>query len=310
MSSKRHPPQKNSLMKGKSDLLISCIIPMHDATSDKISQLRKRLSPRISELCIVINDSTHQATRQQILNDSVIILEVPFQVGKQQAFLIALEYVLNKSQCDVVVQTDSRLKQPPEEIEKLLDRLCETDSEMVIADRYTNQFMESQRHRIGITNMISSILSAITPYKIVDASCGTRVYSIKAAAVFRKMHGFGYGLEVEQILMCALHGFAIESIPVTSNTQYSSTNAGKIEDVLYVLISYCSRLGPTKAISNELCRILLMVKRRETFEVDLSVFKGKGIIRWLYKENKGSGIVGGYTSQIPIDSYSLYNVES
>lgn len=308
MSSKKHPHQKNSQMKGKSDLHISCIVPMHDATSDKIGKLRKRLSPRISELCIVINDSTYQVTRQQISNDSLSVLEVPHQVGKQQAFLIALEYILDKSQIDVVVQTDSRLKQPPEEIENLLDRLCETDSEMVIADRYSNQFMESQLHRNGITNMISSILSAITPYKIVDASCGTRVFSTKAAAVFRQMHGFGYGLEVEQILMCAVHGFEIKSIPVASNTQHNSTNAGKIEDVLYVLISYCSRLSPALAIRNELCRILLMVKRRETFEVDLSVFKGKGRIRWVYIEDKDSGIVGGYTSQIPIDSYSLYNV--
>ena len=51
---------------------------------------------------------------------------------------------------------------------------------------------------------------------------------------------FGYGLEVEEILIASIHRLSVREWPTHSNQQADATNAEKLEDNISVLLSYAN----------------------------------------------------------------------
>jgi len=289
------------------DTKVACIVPLHNTSVDTIEYFIRKLPSRIAEVYLSINDKEllgHYKPECNLRN-GISVLEIPFQVGKAEAYRWAMEQMLFTTRCNIIAQTDGRLKQPPEELDNLIDALIERNHSMVIADRYTYQDLEGQEHRIAISNMLASIIDTITPYSCLDVACGTRVYKKSMAKEFLNLRGFGYGLEVEQILICTKHKALVSSVPVSSNRQHGVTNAEKIEDVLFALISYCCELGVPEDIKHLLCHMLVQVKKREDFEVDLQNFKRHGCVLWKYFCNNTADGKGVYSTQTPEDGYAL-----
>lgn len=292
----------------KNDIQVACIVPLHSTDVDTISAFLKRLPERITEVYLSINDKEllGKCNFETNARKGVFVLEIPFQVGKLEAYRCVMEQILTTTKCNLVAQADGRLKQPPEELDNLIDALLQKDYGMVVADRYANQDMSGQNHRIAIANMLQSIISAITPYSLNDIVCGTRVYKKDVAHLFLNLKGFGYGLEVEQMLICALHKVDVASVPVSSNRQHDITNSEKIEDVLYAIISYCGKLSVPKDIRQLLCYMLVQVKKRNDFEINLNILNKIGYVLWKYTASNKNNINGVYSTQTPDDGYSLY----
>ena len=287
---------------------VACIIPIFNIDKDTILSCLQKLPDRISEVYLVLNDESF-SIRSLLLNNikqELFILQLPFQVGKLEAFRYGIEQIINNTKCNILSQTDGRLKQPPEELIFLIDHLEMYNYAMVIADRYTNQNLIGQPHRIAIHRMLSAIIKTITPYKLIDVACGTRVYKLDLAKKFLNLRGFGYSMEIEQLLICAINNMEVCSVPVNSNRQYNSTNAEKIEDILYLLLSYCNDLQVSIKVRQCFSYMLLMIKKRRDFKIDLSIFNEIGSILWKYSGNDFNDIRGMYTAQIPGDSYNLY----
>jgi hypothetical protein len=299
---------KDNGLKSMLNSQVACIVPVHGDTIETIPLLIQKLPKRISEIYLIIND-IELFSRFKIsssIRDGVTVLEIPFQVGKLEAYKYALDYMLANTKCDILAQTDGRLKQPPEELETLINALIKNDYGMVIADRYSRQMMEDQQHRVGIITMFSSIISSMTSYNLSDYACGTRVYKKNIATMFLNLSGFGYALEAEQILICSMKNVSVTGITVSSNKQNDVTNSEKIEDVLYLLISYCQKMEIAYKIKHLLCYILVEVKKRNSFKVDLSIFNKNGYIIWRYANQEAFDPQGIYSTQDVKDGYALY----
>jgi hypothetical protein len=149
---------------------------------------------------------------------------------------------------------------------------------MIIGNRYAFSDLEKQTHRIAAINWVSSIIRCVTGYQIVDTLCGMRMYSRELSEQLLKIRSFGYGLELEQILIAGKIKFNIDNHPIHSNIQHNETNAEKMEDNLYALICYCYDLRYSNDIRHVLNYALAMTKRRMSYQIDLSTFGSKGVV--------------------------------
>jgi hypothetical protein len=233
------------------------------------------------------------------------ILTLPFQVGKTEAVRRGIEFIFKEFRsCGIFTQIDGDLKQPPEELEDIVHKLKNGISAMVIGNRYAFPGIREHIHRIAAVKMVSSIVKYVSGFQLVDTLCGMRGYSRELAENFLQMRSFGYGLEIEQILIASKLGLQVENSPVHSNIQDEGTNAEKIEDNLAALICYCGELACTANVRAALNNALAMVKRRVPFEVDLSVFGAEGIVKckYLYKSSYSRN---AYASGTCRDGYSF-----
>lgn len=286
---------------------IACIIPAYKVSVVEINKLLSILPKNFIPPLIAYNDSDSMLIKHLKYlerNGYLLLFQLPYQVGKAEVMRQSIKFLLSISDADIIVQTDAHLKQPPEKLTNIVECLLETNSHMIVANRYGNQFLEDQEHRRAVSTCLSKIIKKITGYNLVDTVCGTRAYTRELARSFSQLNSFGYGLEMEQILIAAKHGLRVGECIVNSNRQSDTTNSEKIEDNFYTLISYCGSLEISDDIRAILCHILANVKKRVTFSVDMSLFNIPGIIAFNYVGGTGEHIAA-YTSGLATDGYRL-----
>lgn len=157
---------------------------------------------------------------------------------------------------------------------------------------------------MSISNVFASILEYITGFVLSDIACGARVYVSSLAKEFTKLRGFGYALEVEQLLVASLLELSVIDYPIHSKLQACSTNAEKIEDNLFMLINYANELKISTISRATLCFMMTQVKRRKSFEIDMKAFNKNYLSRFNYI-GENMPFVDGYTNQIPMDVYEI-----
>jgi hypothetical protein len=263
----------------------------------EIAETLARL-PKTYELPLVVyndDDASLRAYLESLEMDGRLhVVYIPFQVGKAEAVRSGLQVLLETSTADVVVQLDGHLKQPPEEVAGLVQRLTNTGSNMIVANRYALQSMEDQAHRVAIAGLISTIIEQLTGYQLHDVVCGTRAYVRDLATHFLHFRSFGYGLEVEEILIASSLGASVDEWPIHSKRQEGATGAEKIEDNIHALISYGHEMRMPDPVRATLSFMLSQIKQRRSFEIDLTVFGNSGRIRFDHAGETGP-VGGGYS---------------
>ena len=101
--------------------------------------------------------------------DRVRVLELARNFGQHQAILAAFESVSG----DAVVTLDADLQNPPEEIPKLLAKICE-GHDVVGGVRQSRQDTFARRLASAVVNRVTT---AITRMRITDFGCMLRAYS-------------------------------------------------------------------------------------------------------------------------------------
>jgi len=290
------------------DIVTAPLVPAYHLSCLEITELLNRLPEGLGTPFVVYNDDDSRM-REHLESlergGQLRAVYVPLQVGKAEAVRQGLQMLLDMSAADVIVQVDGHLKQPPEEVPELVCHLVETGLQMVVTNRYGFQNLRGQTHRSTISGLLSDIVEQLTGYKLHDVVCGTRAYVRSLAQQFLHVRSFGYGLEVEEVLIAASEGLSVGECPTRSNLQASATNAEKIEDNLFALINYANETRMPDNTRAMLCFMLTRVKQRTSFDVDTAVFGTSGVVRFEYIGDGGS-IANGYASGTAADGYSLF----
>lgn len=279
------------------DTLVAPIVPAFRLSPNEVAEILSRLPKTYERPLFVYNDD--EAALRSCLEKlererRVRVLYIPFQVGKAEAVRRGLKMLLDMSRAEVIVQLDGHLKQPPEAVGALVRQLISMGSGMTVANRYAQQALEDQQHRIAITRVVSAIVQELTGYRLQDVVCGTRAYSRDLANRFLGLRAYGYGLEIEQILIASCSDANIAQWPVESNRQEGATSAEKIEDNLYALLARGSELRISDSARAVLSFMLAQIKERKTFRVDLTLFADCGEIQFDYRASADS-VADGYS---------------
>ena len=285
---------------------VAALLPAFRLSKDEINKVIAQI-PQDFELPLVVLNDDEEAITQYLYNlaqsQKIRFLRIPYQVGKTEAIRQGLKLLLQESSAKLIAQIDGRSKQPAWQLALLAEKISKDQVDMVIGDRYANQNMVGQDHRKAGTGLMGLMVKHLTGYDLPDAVCGTRVYVRELAIQFLNMRCFGYGAELEQILIAAIHSGKVSSYPLETNRQADLTNTEKIEDNVFTLLNYASEIGMSDTVRSTLSFILSQLKRRKTFDVDLSVFGGDKIVRLKYLGVQES-IVDAYTDQIARDAYT------
>jgi hypothetical protein len=246
-----------------------------------VSVLR-HLPPAFEPPLFVFNDA--DAALQSYLESlesegSIRALYIPFRLGKSEAMRCGLEKLMSISQATIIAQTDGHSKQPPSHLAELVSRLMTSDADIVIADRYDARSLDD--HRAAVVIFFSSIIRHLTGYSLADTVCGTRVYARWLANIFlRRSSMFGYGFELEQLLLAATSGAQAASCPIPSKTQDSHTSAEKVEDNIATLAVYANSLNMTRDLRAWFSFILMSIKERQTFVTSLAIVDRDSLIEF------------------------------
>jgi hypothetical protein len=289
------------------DTSMAVLIPAYHLSVVEIADILQRLPKDCESILVVYNDN------QPSVRSYVESLEkagrlhaayFPFQVGKTEAVRSGLRRLLDASTAKIIVQMDGHMKQPPEESAGIVAQLVNTNSHMIVANRYDLQNMKEQEHRVAISGLISVIVAYLTGYKLHDVVCGMRAYVRELAEHFCHVRSFGYGLELEEILIAAAQHSSVGEWPVHSNLQADATNTEKIEDNIFTLINYAGEMQMSDSVRAALSFMLVKIKQRKSFDIDMAVFGSSGIVQFEYVGNDQSK-VDSYTSGTAQDGYSL-----
>jgi hypothetical protein len=255
-------------------LRIRALIPAYSLSPANISNLINRLPEEAGIPLVVYNDVPDSNTlirlRELEITGKIQTLILPFQVGKAEAVRRGLVELLKDENIDAIVQVDGRQKQPPEDVSVLIEHLKNSNVDMVIANRYAYQNLESDPHRKIASSVFSGIIRHFTGIDIPDAVCGTRIYRVKLAKAFLRLRSFGYGLEAEQLVIASLAHASVSYAPIHSAPQENYTPAEKIEDNLMVFLAYANELAIDYSAKATLCYIQSQIKQRRAFKCDLT----------------------------------------
>jgi hypothetical protein len=150
----------------------------------------------------------------------------------------------------------------------LLERSAGAKTGLIVADRYSLQPLADQAHRRAVGAVFGGLVKVTTGYDVRDPFCGTRVYGWELASRFAAGASFGYGLELEQIMIAAANGSPVHSVPVASRRQAEHTAVLKMEENLNVLLTYGrSRLSGQQYLA--LSNLAVLIGSRASFRIPL-----------------------------------------
>jgi|GEM_PF-6912692 len=270
---------------------------------DTLVQLKELDLTTNSKPIVVVNDDPQNDMGKQ-LHKIVEIYEnegwvqgihIKMQLGKAEALRRGWEKALEDKNIETILQIDGDLKQSLWDLPKLLQYMETQKADMVLANRYAHQNIEAEQpHRNAISGILSIAVNHVTGYELPDTVCGMRAYNRKLAELFsNKSKSFGYGIEIEQILLAATINAKIASFGVKSNRQNDFTNVDKIAENLEEFNRFFKELNVSEMSRNYFANYLCQIKARKDFIIDIS---GVGIPKRLsLKYNKEN------------DSYSLEN---
>lgn len=286
--------------------VISCVIPVYDLSMIQLVETIERLPDKIERVVIALNDAKRTSINKlySINTREIVFIDIGMQVGKAEALRRGINLSLRKFNSDIIVQLDGDLKQRPEDLQALISLVSSGNSDFAIANRYGYQNLRTQNHRMAGSQSFSILVSSLTGIRLPDVVCGMRAYNRDLAKLFVQSRSFGYGVEVEQVIIAAMHKAKISYQSVVSNIQHGATNAEKIEDNLYAILSYSSDLKISDSLLSMLCNILVEIKKRNDFQVDLDSFAIKARVYWKYLGIR-NGKIGAYSSGTLNDGYEL-----
>jgi len=288
--------------------IITPLIPAYKLNVNEIDTILNHLPSEFSKPFFIINDCPDDTVSYlNILSkkNEVAVHALPSQIGKAEVIRKGLSAIIDSNlSTDIIVQLDGRNKQLCNQTKEHCYKLIHEQLDMVITNRYQFQNIENQPHRKGVTVFLNTIITSIFPnYNFTDMVCGTRAYTLELAFKIINSICFGYGIEIEEILIAGTNEMKIGEIGVSSNLQHSATNASKIEDVLYSILNYSNIIGYEKDIIYSLSNALVNIKKRQNFHFCLSNLKKTGT---LYFQYISSPIVNAYTSGTANDGYSIF----
>jgi len=175
-----------------------------------VHRLRRAL-PATFDILVIDDGSTDDTLRQ--VPPGTAVVSLPFNLGIGGAMQTGYRYA-SLHGYDVAVQVDGDGQHRPGEVWRLVKRLMESDSDLVVGSR----FLESGRYRQSFTrwvgiSMLGSLIQLLSGLRITDCTSGFRVANRRVIRAFAHWYPEDYP-EPEVILLLHRAGFKVTEQPV------------------------------------------------------------------------------------------------
>lgn len=159
---------------------------------------------------VVINDGSTDATRKVCRMHGINLLDLPVNVGLSGAIRSGMKYA-NYYGYEYVVQIDGDGQHRPEYIRDMLEKMDETDADIVIGSRYKTKRKPFTLRMIGSQLITYAILLTTGKY-IGDVTSGMRLFNKKMIKRFG--YEMNYSPEPDTLAYLLNCGVKIDEVQV------------------------------------------------------------------------------------------------
>jgi hypothetical protein len=198
----------------------------------KLAHRLQRALPHFDVL--VIDDGSTDDTLRQVPSHAAVV-SLPFNLGIGGAMQTGYRYAALHGY-DVAIQVDGDGQHRPGEVQRLVDHLVESNSDMVVGSRFLGEgrYKQSITRLVGI-GLLSTLIRLLTGFPVTDCTSGFRVINRRVIQAFAYWYPDDYP-EPEVILLLHRSGFKITELGVKMRQRRAGmTSIPLLRGLFYVL---------------------------------------------------------------------------
>jgi glycosyltransferase involved in cell wall biosynthesis len=198
----------------------------------KLAHRLQRALPQFDVL--VIDDGSTDDTLRQVPSHAAVV-SLPFNLGIGGAMQTGYRYAALHGY-DVAIQVDGDGQHRPGEVQRLVNHLVESNSDMVVGSRFLGEgrYKQSITRLVGI-GLLSTLIRLLTGFPVTDCTSGFRVINRRVIQAFAYWYPDDYP-EPEVILLLHRSGFKITELGVKMRQRRAGmTSIPLMRGLFYVL---------------------------------------------------------------------------
>jgi len=162
---------------------------------------------------LVVDDCSRDGTRNMARALGVRVITHPFHLGYGVSLQTGFKYATKKNY-DFIIQMDGDMQHEPKCIGTLLDKLKESDADVVIGSRFLNKksYKPGPVRRLGMA-LFASIASLFIGQKITDATSGFRALNKKVVKFYTSEIYPSDFPDADVIIVTSRMGYRIKEVP-------------------------------------------------------------------------------------------------
>lgn len=197
------------------------IIPAYNEEAN-IVKVVENLKKNFSQYdYIVVNDGSTDATRKICAERGYNLLDLPVNLGLGGAIKSGMKYA-NYHQYEYVLQLDGDGQHQPQYIENMLQKMVETNADIVIGSRFVNQRKPVTARMIGSQLITASIWLTTGGKYIGDVTSGMRLFNKKMIKRFG--YEMNYSPEPDTLAYLLNHKVNIQEVQVEMLERQAGTS--------------------------------------------------------------------------------------
>ena len=170
---------------------------------------------------IVINDGSTDATRKICRNKGYNLLDLPVNLGLEGAIRSGMKYA-NYNQYEYAIQFDGDGQHQAQYIEKKIEKMTETNADIVIGSRFLTKKKPFTPRMVGSQLITYAIWLTTKGKYISDVTSGMRLFNKKMIKRFGyQMH---YSPEPDTLAYLLNHDTKIEEVQVEMSERKNGTS--------------------------------------------------------------------------------------
>lgn len=167
------------------------------------------------ECCVVVSDGSSDDTAAVARRAGVNTLELPFNLGVGGAMRAGFRYAQRQG-FEYVVQLDADGQHDPAQIATLVQRMRETDADVVIGARFAGKgaYAVSGPRRWAM-GLLRVIMSRVVHTRLTDVTSGFKLIGPTALGLYAREYPAEYlGDTVEALVIARRHHLKVEQVAV------------------------------------------------------------------------------------------------
>ena len=187
---------------------------------------------------LVINDCSKDNTREIVEKNGVNCITSVFNLRYAMAVQTGIKYAYNNGY-EYVIQFDGDGQHIAKEAEKLLNKMKETEADIVIGSRYMKDgtYKQTFFRKIG-TDIFAKLIKLFCKKEITDTLSGFQCLNRKVIEKYAKMGEYPEFPDANLIMQMLLQGYKIEEVSVKMRLREfgQSMHGGIIKPIKYMIM--------------------------------------------------------------------------
>ena len=211
------------------------IIPAYNEEGAIVNTVNDIIENAPSFDYIVINDCSTDSTKELLENNHFNHVNLAVNSGIGAAVQTGYIYAYRNGY-DYAVQIDGDGQHDAAFLEKMLQKLLNSDAEMVIGSRFleNNGFQSTGLRRVGI-RFFTWWIRVLTHKTITDPTSGMRMVDRNIIKMFARRYPMDYP-EPESVVAVLKQGYSVMEIPVEMRARTSGESSISIKASVYYMI--------------------------------------------------------------------------